>query len=520
MTTPIKELTLREYFETVYAPSQIAECDSQKSKNYRTAINSYEKFCGAPAPLVSISEATRDKFIQWLGEQGRTTKTAVNYMAYVRAVLRHALPAHQFEKFGQLKRRWGKSKGTLYGFFRDDLCKNEWSKLSQSSIGVINTHVNHFCAWAGRDVLLSEVTAEMIQRFREDESKLKPHTQANIAASSVLRVARMIPGTDIAPVRSTGERPWRGASSDVDNPLAIAHVYANQYQPAVMFSYQPHTFTQYRIAFSNFQDSVGRTLLLSDLSDENAGRMLQGLIAKGLSPRTVNNQRAYLLVFWKFCNRRRLVDTWPHVADVPVPERIPRAWTREQFVKLFESFAKEPGQIAGIPAGIWWTTLVSVLWDTGERIGAVLQARWDCLDIETGELEIQAQHRKGGRKAMLYQLKPATIERLKEIVEPTRKLIFPFPLSIDMYYQRYTRALKRAGLPHGRHDKTHKIRRTFATYIEAAGGNATEALRHGSRALTEKSYIDPRIARKEPANKLLFDIPLGDTESDAKGDEA
>jgi hypothetical protein len=51
-----------------------------------------------------------------------------------------------------------------------------------------------------------------------------------------------------------------------------------------------------------------------------------------------------------------------------------------------------------------------------------------------------------------------------------------------------------------------KVRRTFASHIEAAGGNATQALSHTSRRVTEKSYIDPRIAIEPSHNERLFDL--------------
>lgn len=58
-------------------------------------------------------------------------------------------------------------------------------------------------------------------------------------------------------------------------------------------------------------------------------------------------------------------------------------------------------------------------------------------------------------------------------------------------------------LPHDRRCKPQRIRRTFASFIESAGGDATEALGHSCRRVTLESYIDPTVVRKPPPNRLL-----------------
>ena len=50
------------------------------------------------------------------------------------------------------------------------------------------------------------------------------------------------------------------------------------------------------------------------------------------------------------------------------------------------------------------------------------------------------------------------------------------------------------------------MRRSFASHLEAAGGNATDALQHSSRRVTKESYLDERIVKSEAPNRLLFDI--------------
>lgn len=72
--------------------------------------------------------------------------------------------------------------------------------------------------------------------------------------------------------------------------------------------------------------------------------------------------------------------------------------------------------------------------------------------------------------------------------------VFPWPRQRSYVWKRLEIILQRAGLPAGRKDKFHRIRKTTASYFEAAGGNAQKLLDHADAATTRK-YLDPRIVR-------------------------
>jgi hypothetical protein len=61
---------------------------------------------------------------------------------------------------------------------------------------------------------------------------------------------------------------------------------------------------------------------------------------------------------------------------------------------------------------------------------------------------------------------------------------------------------KRAGLPQNRRSKFHRIRKTTASFYQAAGGSAQSLLDHSSPAVTRR-YLDPRIVAPKPAHELL-----------------
>lgn len=261
---------------------------------------------------------------------------------------------------------------------------------------------------------------------------------------------------------------------------------------------------QFAIQIRHFERHLGRASTLADLTDAAVSRFLVAF-AKGRSIPTVNKARTHLLALWRFAARKRFVADFPDVMKLVEPRRIPQAWTLPQLQALFAATTQMIGQYGPVPAPQWWAAFLRVLFDTGERAGAALAIEWDWLDLQTGRLVIPAEYRKGRSKDAEHWLRPATLAMVKALPRKGRQ-VFPFPLERSSYFLHFAKLLKRAGLPFGRKHKSQKMRRCFASYLEAAGGNATEGLLHSDRGVTEKFYLDPQIVGKKPASRLLPDV--------------
>ena len=159
----------------------------------------------------------------------------------------------------------------------------------------------------------------------------------------------------------------------------------------------------------------------------------------------------------------------------------------------------EPGEIAGVPAGRWWVALHLVLYSTGERVSAVLESRWN--NLSGDRLLFPAESRKGGRKPLLATLSPEALEALERIRKPEREIIFPWSFGRTYLYKKYDRILRRAELDDSRRSKFHRIRRTHATQLKAAGGDPTVSLGHSSAETTAR-YLDPRFLPSRVADLL------------------
>lgn len=261
------------------------------------------------------------------------------------------------------------------------------------------------------------------------------------------------------------------------------------------------TRRHYRIVLADLAAVLGRSPTIGDLTDETICRVLRFVASRVDSAHTVDQRRSYLVALSNWCSRRGYLPWWVSVERYPTPEISPEAWTLDQVQALWAACERFPGDYCGIRAAHWWKAFHAVLWDCGERTEATLAVEWDWL-AEDGWLRIPARVRKGRRKPAAYRLKPLTLSLLAAM-RTVRKLVFEFPGCQATFYGHYGRLLRLAGLPDDRRSKPQRMRRTFASHLEAAGGDATAALGHSSRRVTERSYLDPRIVQPPPPNRLL-----------------
>ena len=282
--------------------------------------------------------------------------------------------------------------------------------------------------------------------------------------------------------------------------VLLADFFDTTYLPLKLRSRSANTIRLYRHTVASFSRWLGRPATLEDLTDDAVSAYLASLNARGLSPYTVNKERSQLLAIWNYAARKKFVPVFPDVAPETLPKRVPQAWTVEDLSALLDACHSEPGTISGVPAADWWVSLHLVIYDTAERIGAVLELRWG--DYQPPWLLIPAESRKGRRADKLHKLGADTQSALARIRPPDRDLIWPWPRTQHTLYYHYNRILRRAGLPHDGRCKFHRLRRTVASYYEAACGNASQLLGHTSRRTTE-AYLDPRIVRTAQPCDLL-----------------
>jgi hypothetical protein len=254
----------------------------------------------------------------------------------------------------------------------------------------------------------------------------------------------------------------------------------------------------YAYTIGAFSKHLGRPATIADLNEMAVARFLTARVREKC-PATAAKDRAQVRAIWEWAARRAMVPTFPAVRRIVVPERVPEAWTTEEFRGLLAAAALEQGTVAGVPAGEYWRALLLFLYETGERIGAVMQLRWE--DVRGRDVVFRAETRKHGRRDTCRTISASCQEAICAI-QGDSELVFPWDRVKTQLWYRMGRICKRAGLSNNRRSKFHRVRKTTASYYEAAGGSAQALLDHSSPAVTRR-YLDPRIVKTKAASDIL-----------------
>lgn len=358
-------------------------------------------------------------------------------------------------------------------------------------------HVNMFLR---RPATLADTSAIDVPQFAEFLLLKYAYRTAYDHVNRFQAMARKT-GLAIKGLPDNRGKPIRNLS---DQPGTLWHLCLTRYFPTSVTIRSEKTRSHYRGAMSDLKEAVGHDPTLSDLNDEAFGKMMAMLAARGLSAHSVNERRNKLRALWEWCARKKLVDEFPTIARMKAPRRIPRAWTIEQIRRLMAACRKEPGELLpGVLAADWWMALGFLQWDTAERIGALLACQWDWLDTESATLLIPAEARKGQDSDALFMLGPSTMAALARLKPAGQELILPWPQSQATFYSRYGDILLRAGLPTDRKSKTHRMRKSVASHLQARGHDAAMALGHSTPQVTRDSYLDPSIVGKPALTSVL-----------------
>lgn len=263
-----------------------------------------------------------------------------------------------------------------------------------------------------------------------------------------------------------------------------------------------NTKDQYLFAVRDLSESLLRPAVVGDLNESAVAGMRELLLKRSLAIRTINERIGRLLTLWSWLHVRNYLPAGPTVSRLREPQRVPSAWTLVQMQRLLAALSAAKGKVDGIPEGMWWRSLILTMWSTGERISALLSARWCDFDTESGWLMIPAEFRKGQSADGAYRLSEDAKASVLAIKSPPRDKIWPWPFVRSYLWIRYRSLLRKAGLPTGRYSGFHRIRRTVASYYDLAGGDASRLLGHRDRRTTA-AYLDPRISPTPQASEKL-----------------
>ena len=292
--------------------------------------------------------------------------------------------------------------------------------------------------------------------------------------------------------------------------LTVLGFFQETYRPLRLPAGSPATVDKYEGVIRQLYLYRKAEVTIRELSDDLLERFLAKQIEEGIAPATVNGYRSHLLAVWQFAWKKQAADVPPRdVGRFAVPKRLPQAWSQDELQRLLDAAAATTGDVCGIPARIYFPALVSLVYDTGLRITAAISIPSRSLDAKTGWVRVDAETQK--QKAdQAFKLHPQTLSLLLATSPFDREFLFPCPNRQRRKYLAgmLTAILERAGLPRGGRDKFHKIRRTHATFLADAAGEAAaqKSLGHSTPSVT-KAYLDPTKFRRQTVPVDLIDRP-------------
>lgn len=271
------------------------------------------------------------------------------------------------------------------------------------------------------------------------------------------------------------------------------------------FDFSNGFVTSLSVAVSWFERTHG-DIELPLLTAAHVRAVMRAVMDAGNSPRTANNYRMSLRYLWSEAEDMGF--------DVPpVPDRkklprvkelrhVPRAWTREQMQRMLLACREAPTRRGWGPAH--WEALASTIYDTSLRIGCLMDSDVSQLDTGLCALAIPA-HLQKGRAETFQRLHPTTCRLLVDLPRPAGDTrLFPWPFHEDEIWRQFKRyVLIPAGLPHGRRDLFHKVRRTSYTLVAVAHGIAAASEHAAHRCDMSRYYLDPSfMPRPNPLDAL------------------
>lgn len=275
--------------------------------------------------------------------------------------------------------------------------------------------------------------------------------------------------------------------------MLLTELFENLYRPLRLRGRSANTTRLYGCTLRSFSKWLGYEATLQDLTDLTISRFLE-YRASIRSPYTAEKERSQLLSLWRLAADRNLLKDRPCVPPGTLPERTPEAWSLEQMQALMRAAEATRGTVGNVEARYWYPALISVLWETAERIGAVLACTPH--DFVPPTLAVRAEYRKGGKRDRIYRLSEETCERVR-LACGTRR-IFEWTQNPGYLWLRYKDVVARAGLGTSRKCGFHQLRRTAASHYAALGGDPVKLLDHSSPRITQRWYLDRRMTDREP----------------------
>jgi integrase len=287
---------------------------------------------------------------------------------------------------------------------------------------------------------------------------------------------------------------------------------------AILQNLTDRTVVLYGHTLDRFAEHLGHEPTLDDIDDLVVAGFLRWRAAtprkRGKpSAASVSKDKSQLtaLANWAAKKRLKRSDGQPvEFLSLPRSKKVrhaPQAFTVDEVGRLIRLAKQRIGKIDGRPAAWWWSTILYAAWCTGERIGALLEVRWQDVDLESGHVLFRAETRKGRSSDIQRAIAPDLVQMLRSHAGQPGDPVWRWDRAYHSLWPSLRLLCRRAGV---RGTGFHRLRKASASYVALGGGDATEHLGHASPEMTRQHYLDPRITSPKTALDFLPPLDLGD----------
>ena len=292
--------------------------------------------------------------------------------------------------------------------------------------------------------------------------------------------------------------------------MLISELLIDRYAP--LHDLCQKTVDLYLMTIDRFGEFLQHDPVLEDLDDLIVCKFLRWRAVtphrgRLCSAASVLKDKCQLVAIWTFAAKKRLVPEFPSLPRMKTPQKLPRAYTAADVSKLIVAARRRRGATGGKPSGWWWSSLLYCGWCTGERIGAMLQLRWRDVDLDARRVVFVASTRKGHTRDIARSITQDLADQLRLHVGQPGDLVWHWDRHPISLFPSFACLAKASGVvPRG----FHGLRKAGASYVAAAGGDATKFLDHSNPKITTQHYIDQTIGGAgEDALTLLPPLDLG-----------
>ena len=194
---------------------------------------------------------------------------------------------------------------------------------------------------------------------------------------------------------------------------------------AIVRGLRPKAIYQIRLTLSRWADVLGRGPDTTDLTNLRVMEFL-ALRKTKVSMGTVLKDRNHICGLANYAAKQDRTMPFLTLPPMSPVKRAPRAYTIEDISKVVRVARALPGEILGVPRGLWWSTILRTAFETAERHGALEVLKWGEVDIPGRLITFLAEGRKGARQDIQREISGDLAAWLEAMKKEPDDLVWPW----------------------------------------------------------------------------------------------